>query len=313
MNDTARQNRISPSTIVKVRKVADRLGYRPNAYGRALRTKKSGILTFISENLTDPNTTEIIRALGAVVRGNGYGLMLMDLGGADDVAESDLRCIETSFSEGFFLHVPSSPLMDRCSGGILLDKPSCVLGRHLHAEGVPYVEVDNALGAELAVRHLVERGAKRLGIIADVESAMYTIERMAGCERVLAGFRRRDVLVYHRDPAEGQYEAGAAAVHAWSGATFPDAVFAMGDVLAIGALHAMRERGIRCPGDARIVGFDGISLARYACPPLTTVAQPFREMAEAAIEILAAALAGEAVANRQRLVAPRLIVRESSG
>ena len=312
MNDTAKRNRISGATIEKVRKAAARLGYRPDAYARALRTRKSGIITFITEDLSDPNTTEITRALGAVVRSRGYGLMLMDLGGARDVSADDLRSIETSFSEGFFLHVPTGSLMEKCLDDEALSRPTCVIGRHLYGGGVPYVEVDNALGAELAVRHLLKRGAKRLGVITDLEAAPFTVDRMEGVTRALK-HSAVNLAVHHRKRSQGQYEAGAAAVRAWRGGAFPDAIFAMGDVLAIGALHAMRERGTRCPEDTLMAGFDGISAAQYAGPPLTTVAQPFREMAEAAMGILTSALAGKPVRKKQRLLAPRLVVRASSG
>ena len=314
VNGKARENRIAPATAERIRKVAERLGYAPNVYGKVLKTRRSRIIAFITVDVTDPNTGEIIRALGAAARGRGWGMMLVDLGGEADAVAADLRMIETGFAECFILHMPE-PMPKLLDGVRALGKPMCVLGQQAPGRDreTAYVEVDNARGGEMAVRHLVELGVRDLGVIADRPEFPFTVERLRGARKALAG-ARRGLRICYRGKDEDQFQAGTHAVRRWLDEDgLPEGIFAMGDVTAIGALHALHSRGISCPSRVRVVGFDGIPVGRYTWPSLTTVEQPFGPMCQAAMDILEAEVAGGPAAGRQRLLAPTMIVRGSTG
>jgi DNA-binding LacI/PurR family transcriptional regulator len=108
------------------------------------------------------------------------------------------------------------------------------------------------------------------------------------------------------------YAGGAAAVErAWASGRRPTAILAMSDAIAIGAIRALRDRGLAVPSDVSVVGFDDIELAEATDPPLTTVHQPIRGKGEAAARLLLAGLAGEAVEAAQRLPT-RLVIRKST-
>jgi DNA-binding LacI/PurR family transcriptional regulator len=289
MNGTARENRIPEATIKRIESAARKLGYKPSIYGKLLKTQQSRLLAFLSSDLTDPNTGELIKAVNRAARAKGFGLMLFDLAGEPP------EKFDGSFAEGFLLHSPFEESLPRG-----FKKPWLVLGKDL--KEVPSVEVDNALGGELAMRHLSGR-AKRVGVIADCKTFPFTRERLKSCPRA--------ERVYYRRPDESQFEAGASAIESWK-QDLPDGIFAMGDVIALGALSALHGRGVSVPQRVKIVGFDGTQLSRFASPPLTTVAQPFEKMGETCVDMLLALLNGEKVAPRNVLLPPTLVERESS-
>lgn len=313
LNNKATQNRIPPQTAERVRAAAAKLGYRPSVFGRALKIQKSNLLTLVSEDLTDSHTIELFRALSRVTQKNGFGLLVMELSEHPASALEDLRAMELGFAEGFFLHLPSASRLPHGSAGQLLGKPACVVGRQFGNADIPCVEVDNAAGAQLAIRHLCEAGAHRIGIVADRRDYPFVQERLDGCAIALKDFKGCAAHVYSRQGKEDQYQAGVAAVEEWQNLRLvPDAVFAMGDVIAIGVLHALHRSGILCPQQIKVVGFDGLPLGRYTTPSLSTIQQPYEAMAEAAFEVVRRGLAGEPVSTKRLILAPSFVTRDSS-
>jgi DNA-binding LacI/PurR family transcriptional regulator len=160
--------------------------------------------------------------------------------------------------------------------------------RALGASVPPYVGVDNAGGAEAAVRHLLDTGRTRIATIAGPQDMIGGIDRLAGYRQALAGSDRRSTI------AVGDFtkDSGAAAMRQLL-ADDPrlDAVFAASDLMADGALHELRAAGRRVPEDVAVVGFDDIALARYTDPPLTTVRQPItglgRQLARQLLRLVA--------------------------
>jgi DNA-binding LacI/PurR family transcriptional regulator len=146
-----------------------------------------------------------------------------------------------------------------------------VLGRN----SVPYVGVDNVGGAALAVRHLIERGRQRIGTIAGPQDMVAGIDRLTGYRQELKDSSRRSIVAvgdFTRDSGE------AAMRQLLDDDPALDAVFVASDLMAHGALRALRVAGRRVPEDVAVVGFDDIELARYTEPPLTTVRQPIVDL-----------------------------------
>ncbi len=324
MNNVARENRVSAKTIKRVQRAAERLNYRADVWGKILRTRKSGIVGFVSPHLTDPNTTEFFRVLGPATRRRNLSLMVLENVGVHgagwrkrDTAQksgSNVAC-EAGFCEAFLLHVPSDELLGQVSRkGLFMDRPCCVIGRNVDQEYVASVEVDNRAGAGMAIAHLVETGAASIGIIADHRNLPYTCERIEGVKAARHESKNKGrYLTYYRRAAENQYEAGISAIRKWCEAEkLPQGIFAMGDVMALGALFELNQRGIRCPGRVRIIGFDGTMLAQYSSPPLSTIAQPYAAMVEAALDTVMATTRKLPVARHKEILKPTLIKRRST-
>jgi len=128
LNGSASEKRIPEKTIQRVQRVAEDLGYKPNIWGKLLNTQKSGLLAFVSSDLTDPFTSELIRSTGMEARRLNYSLMLFDLAGDEENLDRRLMEIANSFAEGVILHAPSDLLLNHCQEQGFGDKPCGCFG-----------------------------------------------------------------------------------------------------------------------------------------------------------------------------------------
>jgi DNA-binding LacI/PurR family transcriptional regulator len=185
-------------------------------------------------------------------------------------------------------------------------------------EGAPVdcVTVDRRHGAYIATRHLLERGHRRIALIHGPPSYPVVRQRMQGYEDALreSGVPMDPGLFVER--RERRYRGGYEAMQRLLQRTpLPTALFCNDDEMAIGAMRAAREAGLRVPEDLAIVGFGDLEAAAYATPPLTTVAQPVAEIARRAVELLFERVGnpGDGRGPQVMRLKPLLVVRESCG
>jgi DNA-binding LacI/PurR family transcriptional regulator len=197
--------------------------------------------------------------------------------------------------------------------------PMVLLGERVTEGAVDHVMIDNVAAAAEAVQHLAAGGRRRIAAIGAQHGARGQTAhlRLTGYRHGLeqAGLAYRPDLVAD---AEAFHRADGAASMARlldrDRRDWPDAVFAFNDLLALGALRACYERGVRVPGDVAIVGFDDVEDGCYSIPSLTTVSPDKEQIAQVAVDCLLSRLAGEASAPPRHVTARhRLVVRESSG
>ncbi len=178
---------------------------------------------------------------------------------------------------------------------------------------VPTVGVDEVAAGELAAEHLVDLGHTRIGFVAGPATYRATRDKLAGLRRALAhrGVEPDTRLVAIADG--WTFADGAAAMDTLlAGSVRPTAVIASSDVMAIGALDAARRRGLRLPVDLSVVGFDGVAIAEFTTPSLTTVVQPTAAIARAAVELLGRLIAEPAAEHPHAVFRPRLVARDST-
>lgn len=176
----------------------------------------------------------------------------------------------------------------------------------------PRVKIDNVRSGEMAVRHLVKTGRRKIAMISGPLHYSVSLDRLNGYRMVLAeeGKEQRPNWV-----VEGDFSmsSGYAAMERLLDLEeFPDAVFCAGDEMAIGAQAAIRERGLSMPDDIAMVGFDDMRFAAFASPPLTTIRQPAAQLGEAAVRLMTAIFHGEAIENDTIILPHELIVRGSA-
>jgi DNA-binding LacI/PurR family transcriptional regulator len=178
-----------------------------------------------------------------------------------------------------------------------------------------YVDMDNELGARLAVQHLVSLGHKRIAFIGgDITLSSNARLRYNGYQGVLleAGIVETPALVKHGDFSMSHgYEAMKAILDLPRPAR-PTAVFGATDLIAMGAMQACTQSGLRVPWDISVVGFDDIETAESCDPPLTTIRQPFLEIGRKSVMLLDDLIADPDLKDKHRLIAPSLIVRSSA-
>ncbi|MFI6507978.1 LacI family DNA-binding transcriptional regulator [Streptosporangium sp. NPDC050855] len=271
--------RVAPQIREAVTRAVEELGYVPNQAARSLVTQRSDSIALVfPEPATrvfsdDPTFAGIIRGVSLELEEADKQLVLMltDTAGGYQRVE---RYATNGHVDGVV--IASMHGTDPLPGVLARHGvPVVCSGRPGVPSSLPYVDMDNVGGARRAVRHLVERGRRRIAAIAGPQDMIAGIDRLTGYREVLRDSDRRSII------AVGDFtrDSGTAAMRQLL-ADDPeiDAVFVASDLMALGALLALRQAGRRVPDDVAVVGFDDIPAASYTEPPLTTVRQPTLEM-----------------------------------
>ncbi|GAA3029339.1 LacI family DNA-binding transcriptional regulator [Streptosporangium longisporum] len=271
--------RVAPQIREAVTRAVEELGYVPNQAARSLVTQRSDSIALVfPEPATrvfsdDPTFAGIIRGVSLELEKADKQLVLMltDMAGGYQRVE---RYATNGHVDGVV--IASMHGTDPLPGVLARHGvPVVCSGRPSVPSSLPYVDMDNVGGARRAVRHLVERGRRRIAAIAGPQDMIAGIDRLTGYREVLHDSDRRSII------AVGDFtrDSGTAAMRQLL-ADDPeiDAVFVASDLMALGAMHALRQAGRRVPDDVAVVGFDDIPAASYTEPPLTTVRQPTLEM-----------------------------------
>lgn len=310
---------VSQETRQRILDVAVQIGYLPNESARTLATKKSHMVGLVWD--TDhrrpgwrhPFLQEILVALKTAL--SGHGLHLLMLAAADsagpDGRQRYLRAVRRHNLDGLVI-IDSG---DRDPAVLALADagvPCVALDLRVVGPTSTYVTSDNAGGAALAARHLVERGHRRIATIAGPQRTWPGTDRLTGFRAALAG---AGLALPEEYVVEGDFYLGgghAAMRRLLALAEPPTAVFAAGDEMAIGALQAIAEAGLRVPDDIAVVGFDDIDVAALVPPGLTTLAQDKAGFGTAAAEALVAMLRGGDEPPEPTTLPTTLVVRGST-
>lgn len=308
--------RISEETRQRVLRAARELGYFPHAAARSLVTQRSCLLGFVlcqspDRVFSDAFLPEVLRGVSDIARPRGFRVLVESV---EDITKPHayIDLVLEQRIDGLILSGPRSddrqlPKLRR------MGFPVVLLGQ-LPDLSLPWVDVDNVNGAKKAVDHLIRLGHRRIGMITNAPP-QYTgsAQRLEGYRRALheGGLPEDENLVRYGDFTE---ESGYAAMgELLDLPTCPTAVFVASDLVAFGALAAIRERGMAIPGDIAVVGFDDVRLARYINPPLTTVRLPAYELGAGAVDMLIRMINGEEVSEPHVLLETELVIRESCG
>lgn len=301
LNDVA-YARVSPDTRERVHEAAQQLGYGPNRLARALRTQRSGMIGFISEEIaTTPHAGRIILGAEETARARGYRIMIINStsNGSQESKESQIADLKDRQVDGILyatmyhrkLTVPST----------LAGMPAVLVDSEDVTCTVSSVIPDEVNGAKSAVQTLIDAGHTRIGMLNNTDDVPATHSRLSAFKDALAdaGLPFDDDLVQSElSEVSGGYEA---ALRLLSLEGRPTAVFCYNDRMAMGAYRAAAELDLRIPQDVSIVGFDNQQLiAENLHPALTTVALPHYEMGAWATETLIDAIEGKT--DLERLV-----------
>jgi LacI family transcriptional regulator len=314
LNDSALAA-VSEATRERVQAAIVDLGYVADGAARSLRTGKSLLVASLIPDITNPFYPAFERGIQDVADARGYDLVAYNTDGLRPKELRALRAVQRARVDGIIATpfqlaaADFSPLLD---GSV----PVVVFGELADAPEPArfdsiYIDDDRAAG-EL-VDYLIGRGYRPIGMIAGSGDVLRREGRVRAYRRLLAerALPQEAMLARGGDPTEaGGY---AAMRELLAGTPLPRAVFAANDMMALGALVAIREAGLRVPDDIAVAGFDDITVARLASPPLTTVAQFPERLGQCAAEMLFERLGGTASGEGRRVeMSYELIVRASA-
>jgi LacI family transcriptional regulator len=315
LNDRAE---VSEATRAKIRRLASELGYAPNEPARTLVRRRSDTIGLIWDSgqeaigLHNPYLLGLLSAVRTALSEADYHLMLLTNPGAEDQDSAHLQAVRRHNLEGVV--VLTTPPDDRCLR-VLADAGVPCAGIDTSFTGPRTVRVssDNAAGAEAAVQHLYDLGHRRIATVTGPLHLPPAAERLAGYQRACA---RLGLAVPPQYVTEGDFFLASGEAAGKQLLALPDrptAVFAAGDQMAIGILHAAADAGLSVPGDLAVVGFDDIDATTLVRPALSTVAQDQRALGEAAVEALRGLIDEEPVEPLRPYIVPtRLVIRGSS-
>lgn len=298
---------VRPETRQRVLDAIAELGYRRNTAARALVTRRSGTIGVVSSGLALFGPTSTFIAVEGAARDAG---LFVSVATVDRWEPQGMHQVLEHFMsqavEGVVVIAAHDEAVEAVMAfdapvPVVMVGPKDLPGGHLQS-----VAVDQYAGARMATRHLLDLGHRHVTHLAGPDE-IDARERVRGWRDELEA-----AGVVAGDPIPGDwfastgYEVGCRLL-----ADPPTAVFAANDQLALGLLRAFAEAGLRVPGDVSVVGFDDVDGSANFWPPLTTVRQEFGPLGRRCVELLLAAIAGEA--TEPALVEPHLVVRASSG
>jgi LacI family transcriptional regulator len=303
---------VHPETRERIAEVARRLSYSPNSAARTLSTRRTQTIGVLLPDLYGEFFSEVIRGIDQVVQRSGWHLLVSSSHNERVEIEAGLRAMRGRV-DGLIV---MSPDLDAHALARNLPEQLPVVLLNCEVEGGAHdsINIDNFGGARAVTEHLLSLGHRRIGVLAGPLRNHDARERLRGSHEAMraAGVEPAPELEQTGNFSEQSGYAGAQRLLALE--ERPTAIFAANDSMAIGALSALRDAGVRVPEDVAVAGFDDIPIARFVNPPLTTVRVSIPELGGRATQRLFEALAaGSGRERRQELLPTELVVRRSCG
>jgi LacI family transcriptional regulator len=306
--------RVSPETRRRVEEAISDLGYVPSRLARGLIRQKTGTLALIVPDVANPFFTLVVRGAEDVARRAGYRMILCD-------TRADLT-IEREVIEEMLAHrvegIVIAPVSDRSKGHLeRLERfgvQFVLIDRTVSGIESDVVVGDSAGGARRLVEHLISLGHRRIGFVTEADEVSTARDRRQGYEAALAaaGLPLDQSLIVRAtvDPPGG-FDGMRRLLELEEP---PTAVFTVNNLVALGAIEAIRARGLEVPDDVALVCFDDIEYASRLYPFLTVMAQPAETLGTLGTQLLVERIEGRAPEQRRVVVLPaQFVVRKSSG
>jgi LacI family transcriptional regulator len=303
---------VTPAVADRVRAAADRLGYVPDPVAAGLRTRRTATVGVLIPDLANPVFPPILRGIEAALGDAGYTAIIANTDNDPDRAAQALERLAARRVDGMILATAThaDPLVARCRR---LGLPVVLVNRGGDADGVSAVINDDTRGIRLAVEHLVGLGHRRIAHVAGPGGLSTGAARRAG---FLAAMRAHDLAASEDYVAEAASYSIAAGVPAATSLldrhSDLTAIVAANDLLALGCYDELGRRGLACPRDVSVTGYNDMPFADRFAPPLTTVRIAHRVMGVEAARVLLAEIASPRGRRQQIRLEPALVVRGST-
>ncbi len=304
---------VSPETRERVMRAVSLLEYTPNSAAKNLRTLRSGKLLVTVPDISNPFFSLILQGIEDAALREGYAVLLGDTQHDTAREERYATMLKKKEADGLIFlghRLPKeaealvSASTDRCAPIV----NGCEFSPQL---GVPSVHIDNAKASHEAMGHLYDLGHRRIGVVTGPLVSPLSRDRLRGAmSRASQAGAKQDFSVLNGDFS---IESGINAAEVFlKRPDRPTAIFCFNDEMAMGVIETARRLGVSVPRDLSVVGFDDIRFARYMDPPLTTIAQPMREIGEGCVRLLLEILRGDQIQPVSVTLPHTFIVRSTT-
>ncbi len=328
IHDVARRAGVSSATVSRVltgngsvnielrERVLDavrELNYQPNRVAQSLRVQKSSTIGLIIPDIQNALFLSLVRAVEDLAYAHKLNVILCNTDDNPEKQKSYLDIMRSQQAAGIIV-VPTHPKDAKMLSPVQASgTPIVLVDREIVGFEADTVIVDNVHGAQLAVAHLVAQGYRRVAILAGPQSLTPGQARLQGYYAALADAAIEpipELVKMGTFKLDSGYELTRELMES---ALPPDAIFASNNLMALGCLRALHEKGIRIPDEVALISFDDMPWAEDLNPPLTAITQPSYELGQQALELLLNRMKNPDASYRRVILQPQLIVRKSCG
>jgi len=304
---------VNPETRESVLKLAEELNYQPNQLALSLLNKQTHSIGVIVPNL-DYVLSMMVKGIDEVALEAGYTVMVCQSNESYGREIVNTRRLMESLVDGFIISISSeTKLVDHFKKIQDQNKPIVVFDRLPTDLAAPKIRLDNEDGGFQATQHLIEQGYKRIAVLAGPETLDISNKRVDGYLKALKhnNIRLQKDLIIHCD--FDQDYAYFATKELLAMKKRPDAIFTISDRMAIGAMLAIKEKGLQMPNDIGLVGFNNEPVTKLVTPSISSVDQPAFEIGKAAAKVFIEMMNSDVdMTSREIVLKPKLFIRESS-
>ena len=274
---------ISQATRDRILEIAYEEEYIPNAIAKSLKTNRTKTIGIIIPDVMNLYFSELARGIEDAAEKKGYSVILCNSDNKEQNEEKYLQVLQEKMTDGIILMVSEKSIRKTLKRR---NTPMVVLDRDIVTDTrIGRILIDNKAGGRKATKHLIEHGCNKIAFISADTISFSSKGRLEGYKKVLVDndLEFDEEMIYL-----GKYtiETGYMGVKSIFERRQIDGIFCGNDLIAIGAIKALKEKGIKVPNDVKVIGFDNISISQYIDPPLTTIGQPIYEMGEEAVNML---------------------------
>jgi len=301
---------VTEETRSRVMQVIADLGYQPSMVARSLTTQRTGTIGIIVSDVANNFFGDVLKGIEDILRPYNLSLVVCN---TDEILEREDHYIDLLLRQRVdgLIAAATSQKWEALRKAEALHTPLVVVDRAYEGLMGPYVGVKNRDGARMGVQHMIEAGYRSIGILAGFQRLSTMRERLSGFHQALDD-NGIDLPEAWCVPSPLSIEAGKeAALRLLTLPDRPRAIFINNNLLSLGALLAIGELGLSCPGDVALIGFDDPPWAVVSCPPLTVIRQPARQVGQVAAQVLLDLMDGQLPTESRIELDCELVLRQS--
>ncbi len=305
---------VSKKTREKILNIARELNYQPNALARGLVKNKTMSIGLVIPDIINPYFPEIAKAVDTEANKRNYNVFLCNSDWNTERESGYIDHLTERRVDGIIISPAAEEHISQIRRKAGEDLPLIILDSESCCDGALTISIDNKRGAEIAVSHLMDKGCRELAFIGGEKGASGLKPRLEGYRKAHESYGltvNEELIILSGFTFESGYKA---IDRLFYGGIMPDGIFAENDVIAMGAIQSIREKGLRIPEDVAVSGFDDIPMASMYGIELTTVHQPKYEMGTLAVQQLLTLInnGGEPPVSRRIILEPELIIRKTT-